>query len=450
MINLVTRESKGEELTWSELDGNFTNLKNAVDNRLQEVANYAAVRNISDSTISSVYVRGVANIFDGGAGIFRVKFGDTTSADNGGTILVDAVGRRWFREFSGAVYVEWFGAKGDGVTPDDVSINATIAAFPNQGSPNWKPWILAFNPKTYKVNSAINIKNQQGSSVYGNGAKIVGDFDGTVLQIGDLTGGNDVLWTNIIGLTVIQNNTGPASCSVSAQHIYSCTIRDCFFYGGRYAFALDGNANLIQRCTFRGGIAANAIASGASNNEVNLFQECAFELSAGYGLDLQVNSGVGGGVEVLNCYFEANAIANIRAKNTSMFRIAGNYFNLQNSASGVLLDGTVGGSFPDGYGVIENNRILGHESLTPAFISEASSTSINCSYRNNQVESGNCSLYAFAPRSINLDRRKDFAYITNGDSFAGSPQPDGRLLTARYPQAQACHLMGLGQALSFP
>lgn len=43
------------------------------------------------------------------AGIFQHDQTDTTSADNGGTVIVDATGRRWKRDFSGPVNVLWFG-----------------------------------------------------------------------------------------------------------------------------------------------------------------------------------------------------------------------------------------------------------------------------------------------------------------------------------------------------
>ena len=78
-------------------------------NLLPEIGNYAALRAYT-GPVTAYYMRGVANIFDGGSGIFRVDAADTTTTDNGGTVLVDAAGRRWKREFSGAVNVRWFGA----------------------------------------------------------------------------------------------------------------------------------------------------------------------------------------------------------------------------------------------------------------------------------------------------------------------------------------------------
>lgn len=47
--------------------------------------------------------------YDGGGGVFYVDTDDTTSTDNGGTILVDVTGRRWKRSYSGSVNLAWWG-----------------------------------------------------------------------------------------------------------------------------------------------------------------------------------------------------------------------------------------------------------------------------------------------------------------------------------------------------
>lgn len=52
------------------------------------------------------------------AGFFQFDETDTTSTDNGGTIIVGADSRRWKRVFDGFVNIKWFGAKGDGVSDD--------------------------------------------------------------------------------------------------------------------------------------------------------------------------------------------------------------------------------------------------------------------------------------------------------------------------------------------
>ncbi|MDX7875425.1 hypothetical protein [Aeromonas veronii] len=53
---------------------------------------------------------GRSNIFDEAHGNFFLDPTDTSSADDDGIVIVDALGRRWKRQYSGAVNVRWFGA----------------------------------------------------------------------------------------------------------------------------------------------------------------------------------------------------------------------------------------------------------------------------------------------------------------------------------------------------
>lgn len=72
------------------------------------------------------YVQGYSAPHDGGEGLFYMDLTDTTTPDNGGTVLVDSKGRRWKRVYSGMVNVRWFGAKGDGISDDAPSIQKAI------------------------------------------------------------------------------------------------------------------------------------------------------------------------------------------------------------------------------------------------------------------------------------------------------------------------------------
>lgn len=85
------------------------------------MANYTALRNYTGRAT------GVRITQTGLAGYFQRDDADTISADNGGTIIVDAAARRWKRLFSGAVSVFWFGVKGDGSTDDTASWRAWIS-----------------------------------------------------------------------------------------------------------------------------------------------------------------------------------------------------------------------------------------------------------------------------------------------------------------------------------
>lgn len=67
---------------------------------------------------------------DGGGGTFAVKSGDTSTADDGALVLVDSLGRRWFRVYDGAFNVKWWGAIGDGFADDTAALQACLDALP--------------------------------------------------------------------------------------------------------------------------------------------------------------------------------------------------------------------------------------------------------------------------------------------------------------------------------
>lgn len=77
-------------------------------------ANYADIRSYRGAS-SKISCYGRSAIRDGGNGLFVRDDSDVTSADNGGTILVDALGRRWKRANVNSVELIWFCEKGDGV-----------------------------------------------------------------------------------------------------------------------------------------------------------------------------------------------------------------------------------------------------------------------------------------------------------------------------------------------
>ena len=90
-------------------------------NKSVKFANYTALGNYTGkATAADITSAGIAGRF----------YRRGTAAENGGTVLKDAMGRSWEREFSGAVNVLWFGAKGDGGHDDTQAINDAIAFGP--------------------------------------------------------------------------------------------------------------------------------------------------------------------------------------------------------------------------------------------------------------------------------------------------------------------------------
>lgn len=108
------------------------------------------------------------------SGSFQLVSSDTTSVDNGGTLIVDALGRRWARVFTGPVYVGWFGAKGDGVSDDFLPCTAAITASGSHGQ-------VVFNKtasNVYALSQGLKYYSGQfwsglgGVNVLGGGTKL--------------------------------------------------------------------------------------------------------------------------------------------------------------------------------------------------------------------------------------------------------------------------------------
>lgn len=121
------------------------------------VTNVAALRALSGATDSVLYLEGYYALADGGEGMFVYNSGDTTSLDNGGTIIVDAANRRWYRDYTGDVSVRWFGAKADGVSDDHTAIQTALNTTPGVYVPSGN----------YLIKSTLNI-GKGGQNLYGD------------------------------------------------------------------------------------------------------------------------------------------------------------------------------------------------------------------------------------------------------------------------------------------
>jgi hypothetical protein len=148
--------------------GNIT--ANAADLSALQLADYTALRAYAGAR-KSVYVTGYlgAAAPSGIAGLFVRDDHDTTTADNGGTVIVTAGSVRWKRQFSGNARVSWFGVIGAG--NDRTIVQAAVNACKVGGT-------LDFGNLTYDLGTvasatwAVLIDSPVGMRLIGNGAQI--------------------------------------------------------------------------------------------------------------------------------------------------------------------------------------------------------------------------------------------------------------------------------------
>jgi hypothetical protein len=87
----------------------------------RSVPSVAAVRALLSSRNQRAFALGYYANGDGGGGEYYVDPSDTTSVDNGGSILVGADGARWKMKICAPLSVRQFGAKGAGLSFDDTA-----------------------------------------------------------------------------------------------------------------------------------------------------------------------------------------------------------------------------------------------------------------------------------------------------------------------------------------
>ena len=203
---------------------------------------------------------GVRITTSGVAGMFWRDASDTTSADNGGTIIVDGSGRRWKRFIVGYWNVKWFGVKGDGVTDDTIAINLALVAAAG--------FVLVFDPATYIVDGTL-LRVYSNTTVRGYGATLklkAGTYSTTRYFFGTNTGITydagyaETAYVDIAGITLdgnIANVTTTDSCyGINAYRTRSFFVSDVKIkdlpgtigggYGIAFSYSTDVMANKVN------------------------------------------------------------------------------------------------------------------------------------------------------------------------------------------------------------
>lgn len=236
------------------------------------VDSIAELRTLSDTYAdgSVVIVRGYYAAGDGGGGTF-VYDEDLATADNGGTIIEPTGGAgAWVRQYSGAISVKWFGAKGDGVTSDQLRIQSALDFVESDGG-----GVLLLDQGTYLLSRQANpdAPSDYAGIFIRSGVSFVGQGRGvSILKIPSGVDGNpaydvatvlasEALPVSISGITLDGNRQGNPgwtivgnatyALSIFADHAqaFSCEFKNSFNGAGCPASA--GNV-VFDRCTSTG------------------------------------------------------------------------------------------------------------------------------------------------------------------------------------------------------
>ena len=134
------------------------------------VTNVAAVRALDKTKIGYAVTKGYYTAGDGGAGEYWYDGSDTTSTDNGGTIIVASDSGRWKLISSGRLNIKHFGAKADSSFDSGPYINKCFEEARRRGCPVYIPngGYLSSVPLLYGTNSTTS-QSSAPTGIFGDG-----------------------------------------------------------------------------------------------------------------------------------------------------------------------------------------------------------------------------------------------------------------------------------------
>ncbi|EOC1270544.1 hypothetical protein WIS48_001613 [Cronobacter sakazakii] len=318
---------------------------------------YADIRSYSGTPATSITCYGRATIFDHAYGHFYYDAADTTSPDDDGTVLVDALGRRWKRIINGEVYPEWWGAVADNSSDCSPAFQAAIDFCSGKNRPSVKTGfklrarggryvLMTGLVYTWRYDSGIvDDGDMRRFSMEGDGAGntyLIYKGPNTTPALSIKGGPNNGiylrtelkdfrLWRSLdlpryqgVGISIVAGavftltnvDVGIFNTGVDARDTLYATYRNCDFSGNNQGVYLgitsrsEPNSILFDRCMFGGCKVRGALINNGANVE---FRGCTFE---GIGTDgtgeailYQGGQHEGGlGLCLSSCYFENNFV----------------------------------------------------------------------------------------------------------------------------------------------
>lgn len=217
-----------------------------------------------------VYVKAHSTEGDGGHGVFRSVTGAAagTYVDNNGTIIVPTGGdgsSAWVREFTGALNVKWFGAKGDGVSDDTSAIQSALDSVENGGSVYFPKNGGGYPGPSYVITSGLVLSKNDVTIYtdprpeYSEGIKTnnaitiltVAAFGLKVVNMAFKGNGSTTTFGTANGIVIDRRSLGDAETYSNLD----CDIRDCSFSYlndaiigyGRNVFVFDNIFSICKR-----------------------------------------------------------------------------------------------------------------------------------------------------------------------------------------------------------
>ncbi|QEM12168.1 glycosyl hydrolase family 28-related protein [Mucilaginibacter rubeus] len=208
----------------------------------------------------SVFLLGYYSTGDGGEGLFNWDTSGSHSAD-GGTVVGSGSGK-WVRQYEGAMNARWFGAKGDGIADDRITLTSAITAAKLANKSLFIP-AGTYSIQTVQAGTTTSIQVNGSSAVDGlellgeTGTKITSSVtpaDGsgnTLLRFQDQFMNVKIMnieFESTHGLT-----TGSTHCiGHNGNGTRTGTqIIDCSFTGFSQALFINGSEQLVvNRCKF--------------------------------------------------------------------------------------------------------------------------------------------------------------------------------------------------------
>lgn len=260
------------------------------------VQDYATLRNLADNRMVA-YVTGFYGVTlpSGNAGYFVRDDNDTTSVDNGGTILVAGNGKRWKRLFPGSdIQLEWFIPDAQlsgirtGATVYDCS-TALTSAIAAQSFVGLGVALLTGGPK---IHAGVGKFHYESSQHWKKRVHLVGVG---AAQAGGWTTQFDIK-AGTHGIVIHKENTDATGTVAATTGADGSIIEGIVFYGNDGAVSAHGvwmrARATVRDCMFshfKGNginIVASAGAGGFIEGNANNFQvsNCRFEGMGGWGM----------------------------------------------------------------------------------------------------------------------------------------------------------------------